>query len=798
MSVPATGTDASTIDASRIDKVAQARSKSLLVVVAGLGILASVALFVVMQRLERLRAEAQFLQMAGERLSAMRTNVDGALDITALLASHFAVADDNGGNRRAFSTLVAPAFDRHHYLQALEWIPRVRGTERSRLERLARADGVRTFVFRQQRSDGMMVAAGSRDQYYPVLYVEPVSGNERAIGYDLASNRVRFAAMTKARDTGLLTATARVRLVQEKADQWGTLIFAPVYNHPHPDTAASRRIALAGFGLSVIRIGDLVAAADYRHGANSAAMVDIHLFDLSAAEPDQQLYPCSGVTTPASLKKGLHEESSIPVGGRTWLLLATPGPGFNARPLAASSLLVLVFGLSLSGLSFRYLKAKTDQSAEIARAAREIELAQAELKQTNWTLEAVIQSSPLAVVTMDLEGRITMWNPAAESIHGWTKEDVLGRRLPVVLPNSPPDEVQRVHQKILDEGGVAGVEYACLTKDGQPITVSVAAAPLRNAAGEKNGAVYLVMDITERKRLESQLAQAQKLESIGQLAAGVAHEINTPIQYVGDNLRFLLESFQEENRLYQAYRRLVNAVRNGQPAETLAGECEAIALEVEIDDLWAEIPRALQQSGEGIDRVSRIVRAMKEFSHFGTVTKTPVEIAHAIESTLLVSRNEWKYVAEVKTCFDPSLPAVPCVPSELNQVILNLIVNAAHAIAEVVGSSPQTKGTISVSTRRDGDWAEIRVTDTGTGIPEAARAHIFNPFFTTKAVGKGTGQGLAIAHSVVVQKHGGSITFETEMGVGTTFIVRLPMGGTGETPADQNDKAAPAAIPEPC
>ncbi len=757
---------------SSIDAASGGRSRRLLTIVVALGVTASVSIFVAMQRLEHLRAEAQFLQIAGQRLSAVRTNIDGALDITALMASHFAAVGDDGTERQAFATLVAPAFERHCYLQALEWIPRVRRQNRARLEQLAQDDGLRDFRLREQRSDGALAVAGRRNEYFPVFYLEPIQGNERALGYDLASNRVRLAAMQSARDGGLLTATARVRLVQEKGDQWGTLLFAPVYSLPHPPTVQARRQGLTGFGLSVVRIGDLVAA-NYRE-MDSASLVDIHIFDSSAPESDQQLYPRNPVTSPARLSRGWHAETTIAVGGRTWLLLATPGSGFGATRRSASSLLVLLFGLSLTGLTFGFVKSRIAQSFEITRAAREIELTQAELKQTNSTLEAVIQCSPLAVVTMDLEGRVTMWNPAAERMHGWSKEEVLGKQLPVVLPNNPPDEVARVHQRILTEGGVMGLEFVCLTKDGQPMTVNLAGAPLHNAAGARNGAVYLVMDISERKQLESQLAQAQRLESIGQLAAGIAHEINTPIQYVGDNLRFLEESFDGGNTVLQAYQQLLVAIRNGEEASEMAARCETLASQVDLDYLRDEVPRALQQSGEGIRQVSRIVSAMKEFSHFGAATKTPIDINHAVENTLLVSRNEWKYVAEVQTAFDKDLPAVPCVPGELNQVVLNLIVNAAHAIADVVGSKAGTKGLIAVCTRREGNWAEIRVRDTGTGIPEAVRPHIFNPFFTTKPVGKGTGQGLAIAYSVV-QRHGGSITFETEMGVGTTFLVRLPM-----------------------
>ena len=173
--------------------------------------------------------------------------------------------------------------------------------------------------------------------------------------------------------------------------------------------------------------------------------------------------------------------------------------------------------------------------------------------------------------------------------------------------------------------------------------------------------------------------------------------------------------------------------------------------------------------------MTKIVQAMKEFSHPGTEEKVETDLNRAIDTTITVARNEWKYVAEMLTDFDPALPPVPCLPGDFNQVILNLIVNASHAIAAVVGEGSQGKGTITVSTRHEGDWVEIRVRDTGTGIPEAIRSKIFDPFFTTKEVGKGTGQGLAIAHSVIVDKFGGTLTYETTVGKGTTFIIRLPL-----------------------
>jgi PAS domain S-box-containing protein len=287
-------------------------------------------------------------------------------------------------------------------------------------------------------------------------------------------------------------------------------------------------------------------------------------------------------------------------------------------------------------------------------------------------------------------------------------------------------------------------------------------------------------DITERKRAEealrqseSQLRLAQKLESIGQLAAGIAHEINTPIQYIGDNAKFLDDAFRDLVAFVDPHPEIAGALRNPDQADFVTALERAVD-NVDVDYLRNEIPKAIEQLLEGVAQVARIVRAMKEFSHPGQVEKAPVNINRAIESTILVSKNEWKYVADLTTDLDSELPPVPCLASEFNQVILNLIVNAAHAISDVVRDSNQ-KGSIRISTHRDGGWAEVRVSDTGAGIPEDIRAQIFTPFFTTKEVGKGTGQGLAISHSVIVKKHQGTIRFESEVGAGTTFVIRLPL-----------------------
>jgi signal transduction histidine kinase len=292
----------------------------------------------------------------------------------------------------------------------------------------------------------------------------------------------------------------------------------------------------------------------------------------------------------------------------------------------------------------------------------------------------------------------------------------------------------------------------------------------------------VIHDITEQKRVEErrrhmelQLRQSQKLEAIGQLASGIAHEINTPTQYVSDNTHFLEEAFFDLTKALNSYDRLLQESRRGTVDPVMVAQVEKAIAGADLEYLAEEIPKAIAQSLEGLGRISKIVRAMKEFSHPGSEEKQTIDINHAIENTLTVCRNEWKYVAEVVTDFAPDVPLVPCLPGDFNQAILNLVVNAAHSIAEKSDGNGKQKGTITVSTRSDDNWVDVRVSDTGNGIAEQNRPKIFTPFFTTKEVGKGTGQGLALCHSVIVGKHNGTIAFETETGRGTTFIVRLPL-----------------------
>ena len=392
----------------------------------------------------------------------------------------------------------------------------------------------------------------------------------------------------------------------------------------------------------------------------------------------------------------------------------------------------------------------------------------------------VIDTAHDAFVSINSMGKIIEWNTKAEEVFGWRRDEIINKALSeTIIPESYREQQKAGFEKFLKTGESkilnTRVELSALHRKGHEFPVEISISPLQTGDSYQFNA--FIQDITNRKAMQTQLNHAQKMESIGQLAAGIAHEINTPMQFVGDNTKFLQQSFSHIFGMVKAHDRLLMECKKGTVSKKMIEDMEGSIQNNDIEYLSEEIPLAIQQSLEGVERVSKIVKAMKEFSHPGSKEKISMDINKAIKTTLTVARNEWKYVAEVVTDFDPNLPLVPCFADDFNQVILNTVVNAAHAIENVVNNSG-TLGTITLSTRQDEDWAEVRIQDTGTGIPEKIKAKIFDPFFTTKEVGKGTGQGLAIVHSVVVKKHQGTIALETEQGKGTTFIYRFPISST--------------------
>jgi PAS domain S-box-containing protein len=406
-----------------------------------------------------------------------------------------------------------------------------------------------------------------------------------------------------------------------------------------------------------------------------------------------------------------------------------------------------------------------------------------ELKKRNSLIEKLLENSPVGFAIYTVDDRQAMYvSRNFENIYGVPTGSIhsLDDFFEQVYADPCVRETKRASiMASLASGDPAKTRWPDVpitTRSGEQRIITARNIPLP----DQNLMISTVQDVTEQKALQTQLSQAQKLESIGNLAAGIAHEINTPTQYVADNTRFLKDAWKSLRRIIDGSAQIVDVIGGTKEGSEAAEQMRAVQQREDFDYLAEQIPLAIDQSLDGLSRIASIVRAMKDFSHPDSDAMALSDINAAIQSTVGVSRNEWKYLAELELVLDPDLPMTPCYLGELNQVVLNLIINAAHAIAGAVKGT-QKKGVITVTTwRAEGGMVGISVADTGTGIPESAQPKVFDPFFTTKEVGKGTGQGLAIAYNVVVNHHGGSIGFTTKEGLGTTFTILLPVRPAAE------------------
>ena len=409
-------------------------------------------------------------------------------------------------------------------------------------------------------------------------------------------------------------------------------------------------------------------------------------------------------------------------------------------------------------------------------------LVMANVLAADWRLLlGALDASEQQVLITNRKGRIVFANLSLAERHGRVRDELIGESVEHIMrtDNHSPSQREKLRDA-MRAGQPIRVVVEGIHSSGRQLWLSLNITPLKGANGKTEHFVGIATDITqsvedsrikkelqdrvesreqERDRLALELRMAQKLEAVGRLAAGVAHEINTPLQYITDNVTFLSESVDDLANVISAYR-------------TGSDRGNEVAAEVEADYLFSELPKAMQRARDGLTRVKNIVRAMKEFSHPTSEAHTAADLNKAIETTLEVARSEYKQLAVIDLKLEP-LPLVQCNIGELNQVFLNLLVNAAHAI-EAAGKDVSS-GRIAITTSHVGAELHISLEDNGCGIAPENLDKIFDPFFTTKEVGKGTGQGLAISRSIVVERHGGAFDVHSVVGKGTRFTIRLPV-----------------------
>ncbi len=548
---------------------------------------------------------------------------------------------------RVFSNRLM-AFYSKNSLQALEWIPVLEDKNRAKFENGVATEGYANFQLIEKTPAGAATPAARRDVYYPVAYVEPWKGNEKALGFDLGSNSQRLSALSRARDSGEMVATAPIVLIQERARQHGFLIFAPVYRGEQaPVDMHERRERIRGFALGVYRTGDLLDAALGRVSVMRNFAISVH--DVTDGG-DDEIYNNDRVTT-ARIQSKWSRSHEITIAGRRWRVDLVPTAAYISEKDSFLPLIILLSGL---------------------------------------------------LITLALA--CAFWHQ-------------LRRR-------QDAEQFRISSEHILAEQ-------------------SILIAKLNNA--------------------QNQMLQSEKMASIGQLAAGVAHEINNPIGFVKTNLGVLKHYFVHLLALVTQYKQYETEL-----SEPHRKVLESARTDMDMDYLVNDVPSLLVECEDGILRVTNIVKALKDFSHPGSDGWSWADVEAGLESTLNVVASELKYKVRVVRNYG-KIPQIECMPSQLNQVFLNLLVNAAHSISE--------QGQVTVSTGTTESGVVIEIADTGSGISKENMSKIFLPFFTTKAVGQGTGLGLSLSYSII-QKHHGRIEVSSELGLGTCFRIYLPVQQT--------------------
>lgn len=419
-----------------------------------------------------------------------------------------------------------------------------------------------------------------------------------------------------------------------------------------------------------------------------------------------------------------------------------------------------------------------DRTAELVQVNLDLkheitehELGRKALSEAYNEIHLIISSISSIMIGVDNNGMVTLWNDVASKLLSLSSDDVVGLDFFALPINWNREKIAQEAAECVKSNKNIRMADILLRHQTDGIRIlGITLTPLFLKDKEHPGFLLIGADITERRLLEDQVGRSNKLEAIGQLAAGVAHEINTPTQLVGSNLRFLGQQLDTILGWLDKLHQQKDAAKTESKIPSLIMGSEKDVTLAQLEYFKQEAPKAIEQSLEGIDRISHIVTAMRFFTHPGSENKEIADLNQIIQNAISLSRNEWKIIAEIKTDLDPNLPGVECLPIELSQVVLNIIINAIHAIQD----SGEEKGQIVIVSRQAGELIEVSITDNGTGIPKEIQSKIFDPFFTTKDIGRGTGQGLAIAYTVIVKKHGGTLEFESETGKGTTFIIRLP------------------------
>ena len=721
--------------------------------VVTIGIVLSILVFAVARNRADRQLTEDFERATQERISVLENRLKDSFQALDWIAAFF--DGSQKVERDEFRSFVE-----HHLeytqqgsrfqsaIQALEWIPRVPDSQRQMYETVARNEGFGNFQISERETQGLIVKAVQRDEYYPVYFVEPYKGNEISLGFDLGSDPARLEALRRSRDTGAKVATAPITLVQETGEQQGFLVFKPIYRKGAPiESIEDRRERLEGFATGVFKVGDVLDNALMHLEAEG---IDMHIYDATVPtyRPLMAFRPSRTRDRPnkpmaygeVEQLKNLHVRAAIDVGGRKWQILCTPAPAFITVRKTWQGWILFVGSLAFTGLLATYLQLmhshvrKTkEHSAELLRGKEELEKEVAHRRQAEEEISDLAKfpsENPNPVLRISKDYTIVYANDATLPLLE-TLQCGPGERL--------SDSWRERVREAFGSGAVSRFEFEC---EGRTFLVTL--APVQgvdyvNAYG---------LDITDRKQaerekteLELHLRQTQKMEAVGTLAGGIAHDFNNILGALIGYLDMVLEDTPED----------------------------------------AATRYNLEHASVCCERARDLVKQILTFSRKTEEQRKPLQIGPIVEETLELLRSSLPTTIEIHRDIDVSSGVAVANATQIHQVLVNLCTNAGHAMEENGGvlevrlTEVDFESDTWIDTKRlkQGSYLRLSVSDTGQGIDSNVMKRIFEPFFTTKGVGKGTGMGLSVVHGIV-EDHGGKITVRSTPGEGTTFNVFLP------------------------
>lgn len=734
-----------------VPRAARAYGRAPLALLACVGVVSSVALSMIAQGWDRERTRAEFARSAESRAAWLKQDLDANLHELECLAAAYSTWPQI--SRSQFRSFVTPFLAQGPGIQALEWIPRVPASCRPDYEAAARKEGFPDFQITERRAQGRMAPAGPREEYFPVHFVEPYSGNEIALGFDLASDRVRRAALYRSRDSGRIAASARITLVQETSSQFGFLVFVPLYRKGAPvSSVADRRANLAGFVLGVFRIGDVLENALTRAKPEG---IDVRVYDDSAPGSERllgwhasrtrrALRPLAAQAPPGP--KDLHYGATMDVAGRKWRVLFAPTPGYVAARRTGGPWMILAAGLLLTGSVSAYLSLVLTSAARARRYAAELlkstqalerevaerRRAEEALRRSERDFRTLIEVSNDAMIAVDENGLMTLFNPAAAHMSGWTAEEMLGQPIYLLVPPAAREAVREEMQRNLEASALGAPimlmkEYPALRHSGEEFTVEVS-----SSVTWREGRPFVLMigrDVTERKRMEQALeAKNRELESFVYTAS---HDLRSPLISMEGFTKLLADEYGE--RLDQQGHDYLRRVR-----------ANVAAMDSLLTDLL-ELSRVgrVEEAREAVAAAEVLSEVLADLS--GTIGETGARVT----------------VAE-------NLPAVLYTRPRLFQVFSNLVSNAIKFARD--GEAPR----IEVGWQPLERGCRLWVKDNGIGIEPAHQRKVFEMFSRLRQKNvAGTGVGLAIVKRIV-EDHGGEIGVDSSPGAGATFWFTVP------------------------